>query len=229
MKVIVLLSGGLDSTTLLYQIYRDHEVVACLSFDYGSKHNHRELPMAAYHCQKLGVDHVVIPLSFMNAYFKSDLLKSGGAIPKGHYAAENMKQTIVSFRNGIMLSIAGGFAESRGAEKIAIAAHTGDHFIYVDCREEFLISMNEALREGTDTHIEILRPFVAMDKGAIVRRGIELGVDYSKTWSCYKGSQLHCGVCGTCVERREAFELAETTDPTKYEEEIHRDERHLIN
>ncbi|MBM3856673.1 MAG: hypothetical protein FJ390_01760, partial [Verrucomicrobia bacterium] len=103
-------------------------------------------------------------------------------------------------------------------------AHTGDHFIYVDCREEFLNSMNDALREGTDTRVEILRPFVAMNKGEIVRRGMELGVDYSKTWSCYKGGELHCGLCGTCVERKEAFELAGIADPTEYEK-IYRDER----
>ena len=218
MKTIVLLSGGLDSTTLLYQTHRDHKVVACLSFDYGAKHNHQELLMAAYHCQKLGIDHVIIPLSFMNTYFKSALLKSGGAIPEGHYAAENMKQTVVPFRNGIMLSIAGGFAESHGAEGVAIAAHTGDHFIYVDCRKIFLEAMGTALREGTDTRVELLRPFVEMDKGAIVRCGMELGVDYSKTWSCYKGEKLHCGVCGTCVERREAFQLAGVADPTKYGE-----------
>ena len=216
MKLIVLLSGGLDSTTLLYQAHRDHEVVACLSFDYGSKHNYQELPMAAYHAEKLGIPHVIIPLSFMNTYFKSDLLKSGGAIPEGHYEAENMKQTVVPARNAIMLSIAAGFAESHGAKGVAIAAHAGDHVIYCDCREEFLQPMATALREGTDAKIELLRSFVHMNKGDIVKRGNELGIDYSKTWSCYKGEPIHCGACGTCVERHEAFELAGIVDPTEY-------------
>ncbi|MBX9743309.1 MAG: 7-cyano-7-deazaguanine synthase QueC [Chthoniobacterales bacterium] len=217
MKLIVLLSGGLDSTTLLYEMERDHEVVAALSFDYGAKHNHRELPMAAYHCNKLGISHLTIPMAFINDYFSSDLLKSGGAIPEGHYAAENMKSTVVPARNAIMLSIAAGFAESHGAEGVAYGPHTGDHFIYRDCREEFLKPMAEALREGTDAAIQLLRPFVKMNKGEIVQRGIELGMDYSKTWSCYKGEEVHCGRCGTCVERREAFSLAGVEDPTVYQ------------
>lgn len=218
MKVIVLLSGGLDSTTLLYHVHRDHQVMGCLSFDYGSKHNHREIPMAAYHAAQLDIPHAILPLTFINDYFQSHLLKSGGKIPEGHYAAESMKQTVVPFRNGIMLSITGGFAESHGAEAVAIAAHSGDHFIYADCREEFLHSMSDALRQGTDTKIEVLRPFVEMDKKAIVERGLELGIDYTKTWSCYKGEELHCGSCGTCIERREAFELAGIPDPTHYAE-----------
>ncbi len=127
-----------------------------------------------------------------------------------------MKSTVVPFRNGIMLSIAAGFAESRGAEAVVIAAHSGDHAIYPDCRESFLEPMARAIREGTYARIELLRPFVAMDKAAIARRGAELGVDFSRTWSCYKGGEIHCGACGTCVERREAFELAGLPDPTAY-------------
>lgn len=216
MKVIVLLSGGLDSVTALYHAQKKHEVIGALSFDYGSKHNHCELPMAAYHAKRLDIPHVILPLTFINDYFQSHLLKSGGEIPDGHYAAENMKQTVVPFRNGIMLSIAGGFAESHGAVGVVIGAHTGDHFIYADCREEFLQSMSDALREGTDTGIAILRPFVDIDKSEIVKCGRELGIDYSKTWSCYKGEELHCGICGTCVERKEAFERAGIEDPTLY-------------
>lgn len=217
MKVVVLLSGGLDSVTALYHARERHEVIGTLSFDYGSKHNHRELPMAAYHSKKLDIPHVILPLTFINDYFHSHLLKSGSDIPEGHYAAENMKKTVVPFRNGIMLAIAGGFAESHGAFGVVIGAHTGDHFIYADCREEFLKSMHDALREGTDTRIEILRPFVNINKKAIVQCGVKLGIDYAKTWSCYKGEKLHCGVCGTCVERREAFELGGVPDPTEYE------------
>ena len=125
-----------------------------------------------------------------------------------------MKQTVVPFRNGIMLSIAAGYAESLGATGVVIAAHGGDHAIYPDCREEFMQSMNEAIRHGTYAAVEVLRPFIAMTKADIAKRGHELGVDFSQTWSCYAGGETHCGVCGTCVERREAFANATLTDPT---------------
>ena len=216
MKVVVLLSGGLDSVTALHEARRSHEVVAALSFDYGAKHHGCELPMAARQCKILGIPHVTVPLSFVAEEFRSDLLVGGGAIPDGHYEEESMKSTVVPFRNGIMLSIAAGFAESRGAEGIVIAAHAGDHAIYPDCREEFLEPMARAVREGTYARIELLRPFVSMDKASIVRRGAELGVDFGATWSCYKGGEIHCGTCGTCVERREAFQIAGVDDPTVY-------------
>lgn len=218
MKALVLLSGGLDSVTALYDANTKYKVIGGLSFDYGSKHNGKELPMAAYHCKELGIAHTIIPLAFMNDFFRSDLLQSGGAIPDGHYEAITMKQTVVPFRNGIMLSIAAGFAESNGAEAIVIGAHAGDHAIYADCREEFLQPMATAIKEGTDQQIRLLRPFVHMNKGAIAKRGIELKIDYSKTWSCYKGGEVHCGTCGTCFERREAFEQAGAKDPTEYAE-----------
>lgn len=216
MKVVVLCSGGMDSVTALHWARREHAVVAVVSFDYGAKHNHRELPLAAEHAAALGVRHEVIALDFMDRLFASDLLKSGGEIPEGHYEAENMKQTVVPFRNAIMLSIAGGFAESVGAEGLVIAAHGGDHAIYPDCREEFMQAMGETLRLGTYARIRLLRPFIAMTKGDIVTEGTRLGVDFARTWSCYKGGEVHCGRCGTCVERREAFQLAGVTDPTEY-------------
>jgi len=215
-KVVVLLSGGMDSVTAFHAALREHEVVAGLSFDYGAKHHARELPMAAWHCAQAGVQHRIAPLRFVAEEFSSDLLKTGGEIPDGHYEEESMKRTVVPFRNGIMLSIAAGFAESRGAAGVVIAAHAGDHAIYPDCREEFLAPMASAIRAGTYAGIELLRPFVAMDKAAIARRGAELGVDFSRTWSCYKGGEVHCGTCGTCVERREAFLLAGVPDPTIY-------------
>jgi 7-cyano-7-deazaguanine synthase len=158
----------------------------------------------------------------MDRLFASDLLKSGGEIPEGHYEAENMKQTVVPFRNAIMLSIAGGFAESVGAEGLVIAAHGGDHAIYPDCREEFMQAMGETLRLGTYARIRLLRPFIAMTKGDIVAEGKRLGVDFARTWSCYKGGDVHCGRCGTCVERREAFQLAGVPDPTEYAAETRR-------
>jgi 7-cyano-7-deazaguanine synthase len=216
MKTVVLLSGGMDSVTAFYEVMREHEVVAALSFDYGSKHNAREIPFAKLHAERAGVTHRSIDLAFMNECFASDLLKSGGDIPDGHYAEANMKRTVVPFRNGIMLAVACGFAESVEADALAIAAHSGDHAIYPDCREPFMQGMATAMEEGTYARIRLLRPFIAMDKTAIARRGIELGIDLAETWSCYKGGEIHCGTCGTCVERREAFILAGIADPTTY-------------
>jgi 7-cyano-7-deazaguanine synthase len=206
----------MDSVTAFHEVRRGHEVLAALSFDYGSKHNAREIPFAKLHAARAGVPHRVIDLGFVNECFESDLLKNGGEIPDGHYAEENMKRTVVPFRNGIMLAIACGFAESIGAEALAIAAHAGDHAIYPDCRETFMRGMAAAMEEGTYARIRLLRPFIAMDKTAIARRGDELGIDFAETWSCYKGGEIHCGTCGTCVERREAFLLAGLKDPTIY-------------
>lgn len=216
MKVVVLCSGGMDSVTALYWARREHAVVAVVSVDYGSKHNARELPFAAAHSDKLQLRHEIIRLDFVNRLFTSDLLKSGGAIPDGHYAAENMKQTVVPFRNAIMLSIACGLAESLEAEGLVIAAHTGDHTIYPDCREDFMRAMGDAMRLGTYAGVQLLRPFIAKTKSQIAAEGAKLGVDFGRTWSCYKGGEVHCGQCGTCVERREAFIEAGLKDPTKY-------------
>jgi len=215
-KVVVLISGGMDSVAALYEAHQSHEVVGGLSFDYGSKHNHKEIPFAEWHCRKFGIPHRTIRLDFVGQMFKSDLLQSGGAIPDGHYEQQNMKQTVVPFRNGIMLSIAGGYAESIEAAGLVIAAHSGDHAIYPDCREDFMKAMADAIRLGTYAAVEILRPFIHNTKAEIARRGHELGVDFAQTWSCYKGGDIHCGTCGTCVERREAFELAGLSDPTTY-------------
>jgi 7-cyano-7-deazaguanine synthase len=217
MKVIVLCSGGMDSVTALYAAQREHEVVAALSFNYGAKHNAREIPFAAEHAQRCAVRHEVIALDFVNRLFASDLLRSGGAIPEGHYEAENMKQTVVPFRNAIMLSIACGFAESIGAGGLVIAAHGGDHAIYPDCREDFMRAMGDAMRLGTYASVTLLRPFIRLSKSQIAAEGARLGVDFSRTWSCYKGGAIHCGKCGTCVERREAFQAAGIADPTTYE------------
>jgi len=215
-KVVVLVSGGMDSVAALYHAQVENEVVGALSFDYGSKHNHKEIPFAAHHCERLGVPHRVIKLSFINELFASDLLQSGGAIPDGHYEELTMKQTVVPFRNGIMLSISGGYAESVEANGLVIAAHAGDHAIYPDCRETFMKAMGDAIRLGTYAEVQLLRPFISLTKAQIAARGHELGVDFSKTWSCYKGKDIHCGTCGTCVERREAFVLAGLPDPTVY-------------
>lgn len=219
MKVVVLCSGGMDSVTALYWTRRDHELLAAVSFNYGAKHNDREIPFAAEHAAQLGVRHEIIRLDFVNQLFASDLLKRGGEIPEGHYEAENMKQTVVPFRNAIMLSVACGFAECIGAEGLVIAAHGGDHAIYPDCREDFMRAMAEAMRAGTYAGVKLLRPFIALNKGAIAAEGARLGVDFARTWSCYKGGTVHCGKCGTCVERREAFLQAGIRDPTVYASE----------
>jgi len=218
MKVCVLLSGGMDSVTAFYEALRKHQVVAALSFDYGAKHNASELGFARLHAARSGVRHQVVALDFVNELFNSALLRSGGEIPDGHYAEETMKQTVVPFRNGIMLAIATGFAESIGADGLVIAAHAGDHAIYPDCRESFMQAMAAAMGEGTYANIRLLRPFITADKVGIARRGVELGINYAETWSCYKGGRIHCGVCGTCVERREAFLVAGLPDPTDYEQ-----------
>ncbi|MEN9633392.1 MAG: 7-cyano-7-deazaguanine synthase QueC [Verrucomicrobiota bacterium] len=216
MKVVVLCSGGMDSVTALHWAHREHEVVAAVSFDYGAKHNHREIPFAAHHAKLIATRHEVIALDFINRLFASDLLKSGGAIPEGHYEAQNMQQTVVPFRNAIMLAITCGFAESIGAHALVIAAHGGDHAIYPDCREDFMRAMGTTMRLGTYANIQLLRPFINLTKGAIVTTGSHLGIDFAQTWSCYKGEERHCGQCGTCVERREAFAQAATIDPTNY-------------
>lgn len=215
-KSLIILSGGMDSVTLLYD--KAQEIALAVTFDYGSNHNKREAECAAYHCEKLGIEHIIIPLDFIHQYFKSSLLEGADAVPEGHYAAENMKSTVVPFRNGIMLSIACGLAESRGLKHVCIANHFGDHAIYPDCRSNFIAHMNAAMERGTYQHISVCAPYTGMTKTDIAKIGKMLGIDYSKTYSCYKGGEKHCGKCGTCVERKEAFREAGIEDPTEYED-----------
>ena len=201
----LVLSGGMDSTTMLWD-YAD-SIAAAVTFQYGSNHNRREAECARWNCEQLGIRWIEIDLAFMGRYFKSSLLSGADDIPEGHYA-ENMRSTVVPFRNGIMLSVAAGLAESFGLKKVMIANHSGDHAIYPDCRPEFIGSMKAAISDGTYEHVELLAPYTDMTKGEIALRGKEIGVDYSHTYSCYKGGEHHCGKCGTCVERREALEFA---------------------
>lgn len=212
---IIIVSGGLDSITLLYD--KAETIALAISFDYGQNHSKKELPYAEYHCQKLGIPHITIPLTFMHQYFKSSLLEGAEAIPEGHYEEENMKSTVVPFRNGIMLAIATGIAESHELKRVYIANHGGDHTIYPDCRPEFIDAMDKATSAGTFVDVRVEAPYTNISKTDIVRRGTALGIDYAKTWSCYKGSEMHCGKCGTCVERKEAFADAGVEDPTEYE------------
>ncbi len=200
---IIVLSGGMDSTTLLHE--RKDQIALAVTFDYGSKHNAREIECARKNCEMLGIEHIVIPLEFMGQYFKSSLLIGGEDIPEGHYADENMKSTVVPFRNGIMLSIAAGLAESRGLKKVMLANHGGDHAIYPDCRPGFVDAMSDAIKQGTYDGIIIDAPYTNITKSDIARIGKRIGVDYNLTYSCYKGGEKHCGKCGTCVERMEAL------------------------
>ena len=212
MKALIIYSGGLDSTTLLYE-YKD-SIALAVTFDYGSKHNAREIACAREHCQALGIKHLIIPLSFIGEYFKSDLLVGGGDIPEGSYADENMKSTVVPFRNGIMLAVAAGLAESYDLDTVLLANHAGDHAIYPDCRPEFIDAFASAAKAGTYNGVQVLSPYCNITKRDIALRGKALGVDFGKTYSCYKGGEKHCGKCGTCTERKEALE---GFDPTLYD------------
>lgn len=213
---VIIVSGGMDSITMLYD--KKDEIALGISFDYGSNHNAREIPFAKMHCERLGIEHITIPLEFMHKYFHSSLLEGADAIPEGHYADDNMKSTVVPFRNGIMLAIAVGIAESRGLKKVLIANHGGDHTIYPDCRPEFITAINEAAKSGTYTNTEIIAPYTNITKTDIAKIGKRLGIDYAETWSCYKGGEKHCGKCGTCVERKEALAEAGIADNTEYED-----------
>ena len=216
MKSVAVLSGGLDSGVMLYHMLSKGDDVHGLTFSYGSKHNDMEYKHAVKLCSGVNVEltRIHIPL---DGFLKSDLLKSGGDIPEGYYTDDNMKSTVVPFRNGIMLSIATGFAESNGYEQIHIGNHYGDHTVYPDCRASFTIPMGCAIKNGTDGKVELVSPFCNIDKTDIVVMGEGLGVPWVDTYSCYKGQEEHCGVCGTCVERIEAFKNAGIKDPTRYE------------
>ncbi|CDE34320.1 7-cyano-7-deazaguanine synthase [Leyella stercorea CAG:629] len=205
----------MDSITLLYD--RKDEITLGISFDYGSNHNAREIPFAKMHCERLGIKHITINLDFMHQYFKSSLLDGAEAIPEGHYADDNMKSTVVPFRNGIMLAIAIGIAESNNLDQVFIANHGGDHTIYPDCRPEFINAIDAAATAGTYNNVKVIAPYTKITKSDIARIGKRLGIDYAETWSCYKGGEVHCGKCGTCVERKEALAEAGIEDKTIYE------------
>lgn len=211
----IIVSGGMDSITLLYD-HKD-EIALGISFDYGSNHNAREIPFAKMHCERLGIKHITINLDFMHQYFKSSLLDGAEAIPEGHYADDNMKSTVVPFRNGIMLAIAIGIAESNNLDQVFIANHGGDHTIYPDCRPEFINAIDAAATAGTYNNVKVIAPYTKITKSDIARIGKRLGIDYAETWSCYKGGEVHCGKCGTCVERKEALAEAGIEDKTTYE------------
>lgn len=217
MKALVVFSGGMDSATaIVWALNNGFTEIETVSFNYGSKHNDKEYEHALKFCERYGIKNTRIDLAFINQYFKSDLLKSGDEIPEGHYADPSMQKTVVPFRNGIMLSIAVGLAESKEMTHVIIGNHSGDHAIYPDCRSEFIEGMALAASVGTYKAIKIHSPFCSVDKTAIVKLGAQLSVPYELTYSCYNGGEKHCGKCGTCHERKESFELAGVIDSTEY-------------
>lgn len=205
----------MDSVTMLYE-YADRIALA-VNFSYGSNHNEREGACARWHCRKLGIELVEIDMSFIGENFHSSLLEGAEAIPEGDYDFDNMKSTVVPFRNGIMLAAAAGLAESRGLAHVMIANHSGDHALYPDCRNNFIEAMSKAISAGTYDGITVFAPYTQLDKAEIARHGKRLGIDYRQTYSCYKGGEKHCGVCGTCRERKAALAEAGIEDLTEYE------------
>ena len=211
-KKLLILSGGMDSTVALYEF--KHAIGLAVTFNYGSKHNEQEGERAAASCARLSIPHIEVDLKEAFKDFKSDLLKSGGDIPEGHYADDNMKHTVVPFRNGIMLSIATGLAESYDLDSVMLASHAGDHTVYPDCRPDFNTAMNEAMEAGTAKGVSLWSPYAGITKEDIADHGNTLGVIWSETYSCYKGGEVHCGRCSTCVER--IWALRHSDDDTVY-------------
>lgn len=217
MKSILILSGGMDSSVLLHHLIDEGHEVDAVSFDYGQRHR-RELDAARDIAARLHVRHDIVDLRVIGAMLAEggSSLLGGSAVPHGHYADESMKATVVPNRNMIMLAIAGGVAVARAADVVAYAAHAGDHAIYPDCRTEFADAVDAALKLCDWHGVSLLRPFVTMTKTDIAARGATLDVPFALTWSCYEGGERHCGKCGTCIERIEAFALAGVADPTTY-------------
>lgn len=221
MKIVMALSGGMDSATVLAHLRNEGHEVLCLIFTYGSKHNQYENRAAIDLAAKYGCEYKLIDLSSFMSGLKSDLLLSGGEIPEGHYTDASMSRTVVPGRNIIFLSILSAYAWSFDASAIAIGIHQGDHAIYEDCRKEFYKAMDTAIYLGTGRRVEIMAPFVNTDKTGILQRGLELKVPYEMTRTCYKDQVLACGRCGSCVERLEAFAAHGMKDPVMYAPEMY--------
>ena len=227
-KAVVVLSGGLDSSTLLHFVKGIGYEPYGISFDYGQRHS-KELEFAKLQCESIGADHKIVDLSGLTDLFKESgsSLVTKEAVPEGHYGEESMKSTVVPNRNMIMASIAMGYMVSIDAVQVALGVHAGDHFIYPDCRPEFIVALEYAMIEGNRgfaaNNFHLHTPFIKRTKNEIAAEAVRLGVDIANTWSCYKGNKLHCGKCGTCVERLEALHSDEVRrvdpdfeDPTEY-------------
>jgi 7-cyano-7-deazaguanine synthase len=218
-KAVLIYSGGMDSFTLLHHILASglaRSDIATLTFNYGQKHV-KEVEYAKHVCAELGIEHKVVDISAINSLLGGSSLTDDIAIPEGHYEADNMKSTVVPNRNMILLSLAIAYAVSLEADTVYYGAHSGDHAIYPDCRPEFVQKMDEVSRIANFQPVAISTPFVDMSKIDILARGMELGLDYTHTWTCYNGREKACGKCGACVERLEAFSSNQQVDPIRYE------------
>lgn len=216
-KVVVIFSGGMDSFTVLNKALADGFEVFALSFDYGQRHK-KEIDYAARACAKLGVHHKIVDISAINQLIGGSSLTDDIDVPEGHYEEESMKQTVVPNRNMILISLAVGYAVSVGANKVYYGAHSGDHAIYPDCRPEFVEKMNDVCRIANYEEVEVVSPYLHNSKIEILTDGLNMGLDYSMTWTCYNGREKACGKCGACQERLEAFRLNNAVDPLDYED-----------
>lgn len=218
MKAIVALSGGMDSCTVLAEAIYQHgkDQVEAVGFTYGSKHNSIENRQARLVAEDMGVPFILIDISTAMAQFESNLLKTGGPVPEGHYHESNMSETVVPGRNLIFISVLTGLAWSKGASEIWLGLHQGDHHIYADCRPVFFNAMNAAVIAGSDERVRLVAPYLYGDKSSIIKRGLELGVKYGMTRTCYNDGEIACGKCGACGERLEAFAANEIEDPLPY-------------
>ncbi len=216
-KKVLILSGGMDSVTLLYKLVKDAGKVNvyALTLNYGQRHA-KEIECAKWNCNYLGINHLIVDITSIAPLLKGSALTDNLEVPDGNYADENMKVTVVPNRNMIFLSLAIAYAVSLGAEEVYYGAHTGDHAIYPDCRPIFIEKMNAAAAVSNYEAVKIVTPFSTMDKGDIVKMGTKLGVPYEHTWTCYKGLEKACGTCGSCTERLEAFKKAGKQDPLPY-------------
>lgn len=215
MKTLAVVSGGMDSITMLHDLHAQGHELSVVSFNYGQRHV-KELEVAKANAEALGLEHKIVDMSFLSQLLDKSALTGDTDVPEGHYADENMKQTVVPNRNMIMASLAIGMAVNNGQEAVALGVHSGDHAIYPDCRPEFIEKLDAVARIANYEPVQILAPYLDMDKTSIIQRGLEVGVDYSKTWTCYKGGQIACGACGSCQERLEAFENNGIADPLEY-------------
>jgi 7-cyano-7-deazaguanine synthase len=215
-RVVAIYSGGMDSFTLLHRLLREGREVYALSFNYGQRHR-KELHYARKVCAELGIAHKELDISAINQLLLGSSLTDNIDVPEGHYEAENMKSTVVPNRNMIMLSLAIGFAVSLKAEAVYYGAHGGDHAIYPDCRPAFVQKMSEVSLVANYEPVEVVAPYLYANKIEILREGLAMGLDYSKTWTCYNGRELACGKCGSCIERLEAFAENGVVDPVPYE------------
>lgn len=216
MKIIVILSGGLDSVTMLHDLHAKGHELRAVSFDYGQRHA-KELIFAQNHTHRLKIPHEVIDMGFISTLLNNSALTGDIDVPDGHYEDENMKVTVVPNRNMIMASIAVGVAVNHDFEAIALGVHSGDHAIYPDCRPEFIKALNDVSMIANYKPVEVLAPYIHYSKSEILQLGIALGIDYSSTWTCYKGGDKACGTCGSCRERLEAFEQNDVIDSASYE------------